>query len=139
MIFKDNRGNERYDLFGMDLVCEYAYISEVCDPVSELDSPDDAQREYHSAVVHNISRGGICISVEDQDLDVGKEIELFLTAVDPASGMGNHYMEIIAQVIWVSEEPNGFRAGLTLTDVPEDFLSVFEEIVKTLEKNHLTR
>ena len=139
MIFKDNRGNERYDLFGMDLVCEYAYISEVCDPVSELDSPDDAQREYHSAVVHNISRGGICISVEDQDLDVGKEIELFLTAVDPASGMGNHYMEIIAQVVWVSEEPNGFRAGLTLTDVPEDFSSTFEEIVKALEKNHLTR
>lgn len=137
MTFDDTRENERYDLFGVDLVCEYAYIPAACDPVSELDSPDDAQREYHSGVVCNISRGGICISAEDQDLDFGKEIELFLTVVDPGSGMGNHYMEIIARVVWVSEQPNGFRAGLTFTEVPEDFNSVFEEIVRSLEKNHL--
>lgn len=139
MISDDNRGNERYDLLGMDLVCEYAHIPEECDPVSELDAESSTQREYISGMVHNISRGGICISVEDQDLDVGKEIELFLTAVDPGSGMGNHYMEIIAQVIWISEEPAGFRAGLKFTEVPEDFSSAFEEIVKALEKNHLTR
>ncbi len=137
MVYSKERNDRRYNLlFGLDLVAEYSHISPEHLAISDLSSIEEPCEECRSAVVHNISRGGICLSFEDTQLDVGREINLILTLSDPASEKGNFSLECLGEIIWVSEDPAGFRAGLKFIEVPEDFPEVFDRIVDLLEKDH---
>jgi hypothetical protein len=140
MISSKGRDGKRYNLlFGFDLIAEYSHIFLEHLVISDIPSVEESYEERRSAVVHNISRDGICLSFEDTQLDVGREIDLILTLSNPASEKGNVSLECIAEVLWVSEAPAGFRAGLKFTEVPEDFPEIFERIVSLLEKEQLVR
>lgn len=135
----ENRFNYRYNPVGCVRVADFLYISSYSDALPYLRSAGQENREFHSAVVHNISRGGICLSTEDPGLDMGREIELYITLTDPESGTENIPLEFVARVIWVSEDTNGFRAGLKFVEVPEDFPETMERVVMLLEDGHRVR
>jgi hypothetical protein len=140
MNYSYDRSQRRFNLlFGSDLIAEYSHISPEHLAISDLPAIEESCEERRSAVVHNISLDGICLSFEDTHLDVGREIDLILTFSDLASEKGNFSLECIAKVIWVSEAPAGFRAGLKFTEVPEDFSEIFERIVSLPEKEQLVR
>ncbi len=138
MIYSKERSETRYSLlFGLDLIAEYSHISSEHLPISDLCTMEEPFEERRSAVVHNIGRGGVCLSFEDTQLDVGREIDLILTFSDPASAKGSFSLACLGEIIWVVEEPSGFRAGLKFVEVPENFPEVFERIVHLLEKDRM--
>jgi c-di-GMP-binding flagellar brake protein YcgR len=136
MIKSEKRVGERFYLLGVGQVAEYTRIPSDDHPVSNLYPLDEIQVEYRSAVIHNISQGGICISIKESDLDVGTEIGLFFTVMARDPDQGNIAMEFVARVVWISDDTTGFRAGLEFSEVPEDFAEAFSRLTALLEKEH---
>ena len=136
MIHGENRINKRFCLSEVDLVAEYSRIPTEENPLFGLDPLEQYQRQYRSAVVNNISRGGICISIDDPNLDVGIEVELFLTVTDPEPGGENVSQDFAARAVWISEDTTGFRVGLEFTEVPEGFSESFDRLMTIVECEH---
>ncbi len=134
MIKSEKRVDERFYLLGIGQVAEYIRIPSYDHPVSNLHALDGNQAVYRPAVIHNISQRGICISIKESDLDVGTEIGLFFSVMDP--DQGNIAMEFVARVVWISDDTTGFRAGLEFTEVPEDFAETFSRLMALLENDH---
>jgi len=127
-----NRRFERYEVLGLDMVAEYTPIPREANPVED----NDTQESYLSAIIHNISYGGICLTVENPDFHVGREIVLLVTVIDPeATGETQQLsLEFVAQVVWIAEDTAGYRAGLKFMEVPEDFPEMLERIVSILNR-----
>ena len=126
----ETRLNTRYDLYDLDVVSEYRIIDPSLPSFPATEEPPDGSQPALSAVVHNISRGGLCISVEAADLDVGREISLVLNVPEDRAGRPALKLECVARVVWISEEPAGFRAGLHFTELPPDFPALFRALVE---------
>ncbi len=133
---ENKRGFERYVVLGLDMVAEYAPIPKEADTI-ECDCTEGL---YLSAVIHNISYGGICLTVENPDIDVGREIVLTVTVIDPeATGKTQQLsLEFVAQVVWISEDTTGYRTGMEFVEVPEDFPERFERIASILKRETIT-
>jgi c-di-GMP-binding flagellar brake protein YcgR len=132
----DQRNDDRYDVLGLNMVAEYSLIPSGDSPgLSQTEGPATPQ-EYNSALVRNISDGGICLSIENEDLDAGREIVLFVTVSDPEeSDRSKHVnMEFVGRVIWISEDTAGYRVGLKFTEVPDDFSEGLERVIEILGK-----
>ena len=136
MIKSDKRVNDRFFLLGIGQVAEYTIIPSDDHPVSNLYPLGENQAEYRPAVIHNISQGGVCISIKESDLDVGTEIGLFFTVMARDPDQRNIAMEFVARVVWISDDTTGFRAGLEFTEVSEDFTEAFSRIMALLDKEH---
>ncbi len=132
-MIRERRADERYAIFGLNLAAEYACIPADVQGVSEL---DEFSQEFHGAVVHNLSRGGACVSVECSDVDLGREIELFLTVIDPSAHETSHYLtlEFVAKAVWLAEDTAGYRVGLRFVEVPENFDDLFPRIIALLSR-----
>jgi hypothetical protein len=137
-MIRERRTDERYEVFGLNLVAEYACIPTDPPAVQGVSDLDEFPQEFHTAVVHNLSRGGACVSVECADVGLDREIELFLTVVDPAAHEKSQYLtlEFVAKAVWLVEDTAGYRVGLKFMEVPENFDDLFPRVIKLLAKRH---
>ncbi len=134
-MIRERRSDERYAVFGLNLVAEYACIPTDAQGIGEL---DECSQEFHAALVHNLSRGGACVSVERSDVGRGREIELFLTIIDPSAHETSHYLtlEFVAKAVWLVEDTAGYRVGLKFVEVPENFDDLFPRVIELLTRKH---
>ncbi len=130
----ERRSDERYAVLGLNMVAEYACIPTDPPVVPDVSELDAFSQEFHAAVVHNLSRGGACVSVQRADVGRGREIELFLTVSDPSGRDKSDYLtlELVAKAVWVTEDAAGYRVGLQFVEVPENFNDLFARLVKRL-------
>ncbi len=134
----ERRSDERYVVLGLNMVAEYACIPTDPHAVPEAGELDAFSQEFHAAVVHNLSRGGACVSVERSDVGRGREIELFLTIIDPSAHETSHYLtlEFVAKAVWLVEDTAGYRVGLKFVEVPENFDDLFPRVIELLTRKH---
>ncbi len=92
-------------------------------------SHDDEASGHNMAMAKDISRGGICITVEDKILKVDDRLELDLDLPDGES------ITVATRVAWVMGNFKNFRdvEGLKY-DVGLEFVDISEENMNKIEK-----